>query len=72
MMLDQIGITVFGLIAITLINSRHQRWRYWGAWSGVISQPFWFLSSWMNQQWGIFLLSFIFLASWIMGIRNNR
>lgn len=61
---SQISITVFGVFAIVLIAMKNK----WGFVFGLASQPFWFYTSYTNEQWGIFLLSFVYLGSWIYGI----
>jgi nicotinamide riboside transporter PnuC len=60
----QIGVTVFGVTAIILV-SRNNRW---GFVIGLISQPFWLLTSFINKQWGVFFLTVIYVFSWSYGI----
>ena len=40
----------------------------WGVIFGCCSQPFWFVTSYINEQWGIFILSFVYSLTWIIGI----
>lgn len=68
----QAGIAVFGPVAIFLANSKTSRWRFWGGICGLCSQPFWFLTTWQNQQWAIFVLSVFYTISWGRGVWNNR
>lgn len=65
----QIGIMVFGAPSIWLI-SRKEDWRKWGYVLGLCSMPFWFYTTCINRQWGIFILSFAYLYAWIQGIYN--
>lgn len=37
---------------------------------GLIGQPFWFYTSYTNEQWGIFILSFFYSYAWYIGIKN--
>ncbi|MBU3934350.1 nicotinamide mononucleotide transporter family protein [Patescibacteria group bacterium] len=60
----QTGIATFGLLAIFLVARKNK----WGFVFGLISVPFWFITSIINQQWGIFLLNIAYTASWIYGI----
>jgi len=59
----QIGIAVFGLIAIFLVSRKNK----WGFVFGMISVPFWFATSLINKQWGIVLLNVAYTATWIYG-----
>jgi len=60
----QIGLAIFGVTAIILVAKKNK----WGFVFGLLSQPFWFISSFMNKQWGIFLLNIIYTFSWLYGI----
>lgn len=61
---SQVAITILGVFSIVLIAKKNK----WGFVFGLASQPFWFYTSYINEQWGIFLLSFVYLGSWIYGI----
>jgi nicotinamide riboside transporter PnuC len=60
----QVGIFVFGALAIILVARKNK----WGFVIGLLSQPFWFITSYQNKQWGVFLVSIIYTFSWIYGI----
>lgn len=60
----QIGITIFGILAIFLVARKNK----WGFVFGLISQPFWFITAIVNEQWGVFALSIVYLANWIYGM----
>ena len=60
----QIGIAVFGVAAIILVAKKNR----WGFVFGLISQPFWLVTSYLNKQWGVLLLSVIYVGSWAYGI----
>jgi nicotinamide riboside transporter PnuC len=62
--ISQIGIATLGVAAIILVAKKNR----WGFVFGLLSQPFWFITSFINQQWGIFFLSIIYAGSWILGI----
>jgi len=62
----QIGVFIFGVIAIILVSRKNK----WGFVFGLLSQPFWFITAYTNRQWGVFLLTFIYTGSWMYGIRE--
>ena len=71
--ISQIGIVVFGAGAIILVAKKNK----WGFVLGLISQPFWFFTSFINGQWGVFFVNIIYAGTWIFGIyewffKNNK
>lgn len=64
--ISQIGITIFGVTAIILVARKSK----WGFVFGCLSQPFWFITSYINHQWGVFFLNFIYAGTWIYGVYN--
>lgn len=62
--ISQIGVAVFGIIAVVLVAKKNK----WGFVFGLASQPFWLLTSYLNRQWGVFLLSIIYAFSWGFGL----
>lgn len=62
--ISQIGIAMFGISAVILVAKKNK----WGFVLGLLSQPFWLITSFINKQWGVFLLSIIYVGSWILGI----
>ena len=60
----QIGITIFGIISITMVAKKNK----WGFVIGLISQPFYFITAIINQQWGVFVTTVIYTFSWLLGI----
>lgn len=62
----QIGMFAFGVTAIILVARRNK----WGFVFGLLSQPFFFITSYVNEQWGLFLLSVIYTGSWCYGIHQ--
>lgn len=65
-LITQITIPVLGGSAIILVAKKNK----WGFVCGLASQPFWFLTAWINNQWGIFGVSIIYTVSWSFGIYN--
>lgn len=60
----QLGIAVFGILAIILVARKNK----WGFVLGLISVPFWFITSIINRQWGIVILNTAYTVSWGYGI----
>lgn len=60
----QFGIIIFGLLSIFLIARKNR----WGFVFGLLAQPFWFITTYTNQQWGIFLLAAAYTVTWAYGI----
>lgn len=63
-LISQIGLAVFGLTAIILVAKKNK----WGFVVGLISQPFFLITSYINKQWGLFILSIAYTFVWIFGI----
>ena len=68
--LAQVWIIVFGCSAIWFVGAR-EPYRRWGYVLGLISQPAWLYASVVSEQWGVFLVSVIYLAAWIRGCVKN-
>jgi nicotinamide riboside transporter PnuC len=62
--ISQIGITIFGVAAIILVAKKNKR----GFVFGLLSQPFWIITSFINKQWGVLFLSIIYIGSWTLGV----
>jgi len=60
----QIGITIFGVSAIILVARKNK----WGFVLGLASEPFWIITAYLNKQWGVLLLSAIYVFSWGYGV----
>ena len=60
----QAGITIFGILAIILVARKNK----WGFVLGLLGEPFWLITSYLNKQWGVLLLSIIYVGSWSYGI----
>lgn len=67
---EQIGIAVFGVAAIRLSQDARDTVRRWACIAGLCAQPFWFFTTYVNAQWGIFALSFIYTWAWWRGVRT--
>lgn len=69
-MIEQIGIAVFGLVAVFLSQDSRESWRRFACIFGLAGQPFWFYATYQAEQWGIFALCFFYAYSWARGIRT--
>lgn len=65
-LIAQVGITVFGISAVILVARKNK----WGLVIGLISEPFWFITSYLHGQWSIFLLTIVYSFSWAYGVYN--
>lgn len=70
-MIEQIGIAATGVTAIFLSQDKRENVRKWACIFGLIGQPFWFYSSFVAGQWGIFGLCFLYTMAWWRGFINN-
>jgi len=70
-MIPQICIAFTGLIAIWLTQQSRPELKKYACLFGLASQPFWFHTTYMAEQWGIFGLSFIYSAMWLVGFKNH-
>jgi len=66
----QIAILVPGALAIWLVSGKGP-WMKWGFVLGLLSQPFWLITTWQHGQWGVFALACWYTVSWGRGIKNN-
>ncbi len=62
--ISQIGITVFGVAAVFMVAKKNK----WGFVLGLASQPFWIMTSIINKQWGVLILSIVYVFSWALGV----
>lgn len=70
-MIEQVFIAVTELIAVGLLQAKTRQYRKWAAIFGLLGQPFWFYTSFQQEQWGVFLVCFCFLALWIKSLKDN-
>jgi hypothetical protein len=43
----------------------------WGFVIGLVTQPFWFYTSFRHRQWGIFIANIFYAFGWAMGVYRN-
>lgn len=69
-MIEQVGIAIFGVSAVFLSQCKTDSLRRWACIFGLVGQPFWLYATWRAEQWGIFVLCFIYTYSWARGIKT--
>jgi len=72
-MLDQyiqMIIFILGVSALFMSQSKTPKERFIGCILGLCSQPFWFYTTFVNQQWGIFMACIFYTLSWLRGYLN--
>lgn len=62
-LISQVCIFIFGVGSIILVARKNK----YGFVLGLISQPFWYITAFEHQQWGVFLLNFAYTFSWAYG-----
>lgn len=62
--ISQVVILFLGAGSIILVARKNK----WGFVVGLVCQPFWFITSFVNHQWGVFFVSFIYTGSWLYGV----
>lgn len=69
--ISQVGIVIFGLVAVYLTQEKKEERRRWACVFGLLSQPFWFISAAINYQPGILFISFVYALIWLKGFYTN-
>lgn len=60
----QVCIFTLGVLSIILIAQKNK----WGFVCGLATQPFWYYTTYVHGQWGIFFLNIAYTVSWTYGI----
>lgn len=66
----QIIIATCGVTAIGLTQTGVRKFMRFAPVFGLMSQPAWFYTTFTNEQWGIFTLSFFYWSMWAYGLYN--
>lgn len=69
MLIVQILIFILSASAIWFVG-RKEKWSRIGYILGLCSQPFWFYSTIVTEQWGMLCLTIFYTYSWVQGIYN--
>jgi len=70
-MIIQLIIAVTSISAIALTQQSNEELKKYACFPVMIGQPFWFVSSYQAEQWGIFCLCFVYSYFWCLGMYNN-
>lgn len=62
--ISQVVILLTGLPALFLLARKNR----WGFVLGLIGAPFWLITTYVHEQWGLFFLNFLYMVNWIYGI----
>jgi len=62
--ISQVFILACGFGALILATSPIALRRKWASPIGLLSEPFWFYSAFVNDQWGILILSMAYGTRW--------
>lgn len=62
--ISQIAIFILGSLAIILVAKKNKWWFV----VGFLSQPFWYITAYLNWQRWIFFISMVYTASWSLWI----
>ncbi len=68
----QAVLLVLSGTAVYLLASKNERRQFVGCLIGICGQPLWLWSAWIHGQWGIFILSVVFLYSYGRGAIARR
>lgn len=71
-MIAQLGIAIFGVLAVWLVQDDRIERRRWAPVFGLLGQPFWIWMAASSQQWGVLLLCALYTVSWARGLRMWR
>lgn len=66
----QLGIALTGIAAVWLSQDPNPSRQRYACLFGLAGQPFWFLSAWEAQQWGVFLLCCAYAVAWAKGFHT--
>ncbi len=70
-LIEQIGISLFGVIAVWLTQDKRPSWRRWACIFGLAGQPFWIYYAWNTKAWGILIICGLYLYAWAKGVWVN-
>lgn len=67
----QIVIALTGMVAIYLTQQSNEGIKKYASILGLIGQPFWYYTTLLNEQYGIFFLTLGYTYLWGMGFYNS-
>lgn len=67
----QAYIAFTGLMAVWLSQDTRVDRRRFACFFGLAAQPAWMWTTAVNDQWGIFALSFVYAYAWARGVKTH-
>lgn len=71
LIVSNIFIVIFGVLAVWLSQSDKDYIRAYSSIVGLLSQPFWFYITIHTEQWGMVLVCCLYTVGWAKGFYNN-
>jgi hypothetical protein len=68
---SQAIITCTGFLSLYLLASQDAKVRMYAGLVGLFGEPFWFTTAYINEQWGIMLLVFVYGVNWVRVVYSN-
>ena len=68
---SQLIIAVTGMVAIYLTQQSNEGIKKYAPILGLAGQPFWYCTTLLNEQYGIFVLTLGYTYLWGLGFYNN-
>jgi hypothetical protein len=65
--IGQVIIGLTGVLAIILLHAKRPSVRRWAPTVGLVGQPFWLLTSYDTQAWGMLFVSLMYTWVWLVG-----
>jgi hypothetical protein len=69
--LVQLGVVLFGSVAVWLHGCRDARVKRWGIMASLVCEPLWLYGAVKAGLWGIVIMCGIFTAGWLRGLYNH-
>lgn len=69
--ISQLMIAFSGMVAIYLTQQGNLSLKKYAPILGLIGQPFWYYTTLMNEQYGIFVLTLGYTYLWGLGLYNS-
>ena len=70
-MIEQLIIALTTIPSIWLTQQSNENWKKYACLFGLVAQPFWFYTTYINEQWGMFAVTIACTYSWYLGLKNN-
>jgi hypothetical protein len=68
---SQFVITCTGFLSLYLMASQDPRTRFYAGCVGLFGEPFWFFTAFVNGQFGVMALVFVYGVNWVRLVYSN-